>query len=626
EAVGVPVTVLQAEESVAVMSSILDLLPDREASLAALSFNARAELSFSGVTVFGDSLSDNAISNNSFVPGVLGPFIVPDTLRKYAQFISAPLGSPKDISKELFVILIGGNDGFVSAENNLNATRTITYSEEDVGAGTVAIIEWLVSYLQNHGSSGIKVSFADLHRVFGPIFADPSAFGFAAGSVTLCVVGTLNETGYSICSTDPTLQDKHVSWDSVHLTGPGHEVFKNTAYDALLETYASKSIATGAMATAVLNVSTPTPTAGEASMIVMKGQRPAHHLNDQKNSFHNPWDSFRVLGLRKTLAQFPSLLFGAPPIPKDIETRLKKQTPMWGLTTPGGPRSTSSEPKKIKSTWLGHACFLLELPAPETAERDPPCRMNELPPIDIIIISHNHHDHLDTATLTTLEKTHAPHIFAPLGNDAYFQSIGIPTDRTHIMDWWEARDVTVGLPSAADKVEAMFTVSCTPCQHLTGRGIFDRCKTLWASWVIEDRPAGASVQAPGVKCYFAGDTGYRAVRNAEEDDDPTLLEKLPVCPEFKRIGEKFEGFDLAFIPIGAYSPRDSMSPTHCAPKDSVRLFQDVKARRAIGMHWGTWVLTLEPVMDPPKVLEVECKKAGIPEGAFNICGLGETVF
>ncbi|KAG8853241.1 hypothetical protein FRB96_008325 [Tulasnella sp. 330] len=556
--------------------------------LAALSFNARADLSFSGVTVFGDSLSDNAISNNSFVPGVLGPFIVPDTLRKYAQFISAPLGSPKDISKELFVILIGGNDGFVSAENNLNATRTITYSEEDVGAGTVAIIEWLVSYLQNHGSSGIKVSFADLHRVFGPIFADPSAFGFAAGSVTLCVVGTLNETGYSICSTDPTLQDKHVSWDSVHLTGPGHEVFKNTAYDALLETY-----------------------------------------------------------------QFPSLLFGAPPIPKDIETRLKKQTPMWGLTTPGGPRSTSSEPKKIKSTWLGHACFLLELPAPETAERDPPCRMNELPPIDIIIISHNHHDHLDTATLTTLEKTHAPHIFAPLGNDAYFQSIGIPTDRTHIMDWWEARDVTVGLPSAADKVEAMFTVSCTPCQHLTGRGIFDRCKTLWASWVIEDRPAGASVQAPGVKCYFAGDTGYRAVRNAEEDDDPTLLEKLPVCPEFKRIGEKFEGFDLAFIPIGyvtyidlfetlstiaadasarivsynsAYSPRDSMSPTHCAPKDSVRLFQDVKARRAIGMHWGTWVLTLEPVMDPPKVLEVECKKAGIPEGAFNICGLGETVF
>ncbi|KAG8889892.1 hypothetical protein FRB98_002246 [Tulasnella sp. 332] len=394
--------------------------------------------------------------------------------------------------------------------------------------------------------------------------------------------------------------------------------FFSYPFSVLGPNFTSRGIATGAMATAVLNVSTPAPVDGETSMIVMKGQRPAHHLNDEKNSFHNPWDSFRLVKPRQMFTLLPSMLFGTPPIPKDIETQLNKQKPTWGLAKPDSPKSISSEPKKIKSTWLGHACFLLELPAPE----DPPCKMTDLPPIDIIVISHNHYDHLDTATLTTLEKIHAPHIFAPLGNDDYFKHISIPKDRTHIMDWWEARDVTVGLPSAAGKVEATFTVSCTPCQHFTGRGILDRFKTLWASWVIEDRPAGSSA---GVKCYFAGDTGYRAVRNAEEDDNDALLEKLPVCPEFKRIGEKFGGFDLAYIPIGAYNPREFMSPIHCAPKDSVRLFQDIKAKRAIGMHWGTWILTLEPVMDPPKMLEAECKKAGIPEGAFNVCGLGETV-
>ncbi|KAG9037754.1 hypothetical protein FRB95_004040 [Tulasnella sp. JGI-2019a] len=409
------------------------------------------------------------------------------------------------------------------------------------------------------------------------------------------------------------------------------------------------------MATAVLNVSTPAPVEGETSMVVMKDGRPAHHLNDHKNSFHNPWESFRKVPMTEMLPTIPKMLFSGPSIPKDIETQLKQQVPTWGLTTPSNLSSPSKDPKKIKSTWLGHACFLLELPAPDGAERgarilfdpvfshrcspfsfagparytNPPCKMSDLPPVDIIVISHNHYDHLDTHTLTTLEKSHAPHIFAPLGNDAYFKSIGIPEDRTHIMDWWEARDVKVALPSSSSggpTVEATFTVSCTPCQHFTGRGILDRFKTLWASWVIEDRPASTSPSAPGVKCYFAGDTGYRTVHSEKEDDDPVALEKLPVCPEFKRIGEKFGGFDLAYIPIGAYKPREFMSPIHCAPKDSVRVFQDIKAKRAIGMHWGTWVLTLEPVMDPPKMLAEECKKLGIPDSAFNVCGLGETVF
>lgn len=179
--------------------------------------------------------------------------------------------------------------------------------------------------------------------------------------------------------------------------------------------------------------------------------------------------------------------------------------------------------------------------------------MTDLPPIDVIVISHNHYDHLDTHTVTTLEQAHAPHFFAPLGNDYYFEGLGIPKERTHTLDWWEARDVTLGLPGGLGEtttiVEAKFAVTCTPSQHFTARGLTDRFKTLWASWAIEDQgahPAGKE----GVKCWFAGDTGYRFVPSNEVDADPVELAKFPVCPEFKRIGDRFGGFDLALIPIG----------------------------------------------------------------------------
>jgi N-acyl-phosphatidylethanolamine-hydrolysing phospholipase D len=234
------------------------------------------------------------------------------------------------------------------------------------------------------------------------------------------------------------------------------------------------------------------------------------------------------------------------------------------------------------------------------------------------------------------------------------------------MDWWESKHVEVDIPAATSDgptQTAAFDVTCTPCQHFTGRGIFDRFKSLWASWVVEEAASGqpgVQSDSTGVKLYFAGDTGYRSVPDGKNEDE------MPTCPVFSEIGERFGGFDFAMIPIGcvvfvsthdaedlimnvsfsAYLPRSFMSPIHCAPQDSVRIFKDIRAKRALGMHWGyarsllflvidtnltsgpssTWMLTTEEVTEPPKRLAEECKKAGIEEGAFEVCEIGQTMF
>ena len=167
---------------------------------------------------------------------------------------------------------------------------------------------------------------------------------------------------------------------------------------------------------------------------------------------------------------------------------------------------------------------------------------------------------MDTHTLRELSKRQRPPlIFAPLGNRPYFKGIGIADEQVHILDWWDSRRIEVEIPSSATQqteqtTKASFDITCTPAQHFTGRGLHDRFKTLWSSWavkeVISEPPNGqeqgesGSLQE-GVKVFFAGDTGYRSVRDGEDED------KVPQCPAFKEIGKRFGGFDLALIPIGS---------------------------------------------------------------------------
>lgn len=349
----------------------------------------------------------------------------------------------------------------------------------------------------------------------------------------------------------------------------------------------------------------------------------------------------------------------SPTIPKDLKTRLPVIKPTWGLSESGSLVAETRE--KIKATWLGHACFLVELPVrspdvgrgarilfdPVFSDRcspsqiigpkrftEPPCKISEIPEIDAIVISHNHYDHLDTHTITELMKRkRPPQIFAPLGNGPYFHSLGIKDELVHTLDWWEGRRVEINVKTELNDVQVKadaesaptssaklaFDVTCTPAQHFTGRGLHDRFRTLWASWAIQEAvPAESASTTKGVQVYFAGDTGYRAVRDGQDQD------AVPTCPAFKEIGERFGGFDFAMIPIGAYQPRDFMSPIHCSPHDSVAVFKDVRAKKALGMHWGTWVLTTEDVLEPPVLLAEERKKAGIADDDFVICDIGET--
>ncbi|OCH93534.1 N-acyl-phosphatidylethanolamine-hydrolyzing phospholipase D [Obba rivulosa] len=369
------------------------------------------------------------------------------------------------------------------------------------------------------------------------------------------------------------------------------------------------------------------------------GKRPAHHADDTQTRFLNPWPSWRDWTGTIALKLFTSVLFRAPKVPPDLLTTLPRQAPTWGV---------GSDPAALKATWLGHACYLVEFPTPQDATRglrvlfDPAlshrcspfqwmgpqrltstaCKTTEIPVIDAIVLSHNHYDHTDSSTLQTLYGMHKPHVFAALGNLPYLLSLDIPQDKIHTMDWWDARLLSVPLPPKVGStfVAASLKVTCTPAQHTAARGTFDKWRSLWASWAVEEIVDGAGTPSPaiGKKTWFAGDTGYRTIRNGEDED------KLPVCPAFAEIGRRFDGFDFAMIPIGAYAPRELFSNMHACPRDSVDIFKDVKAKKALAMHWGTWILTSEPILEPPELLKKECTKAGLQEGDFDVCALGET--
>ncbi|KAJ4376457.1 hypothetical protein N0V83_001741 [Neocucurbitaria cava] len=338
---------------------------------------------------------------------------------------------------------------------------------------------------------------------------------------------------------------------------------------------------------------------------------------------------------------------------------------------------TRSTPK-LRSTWLGHACYYIEYPSGLRVLFDPvfedccapiqlkglkrytppPCEIEDLPFVDVVVISHNHYDHLSYPTTQRIQKKFPEaHFFAPLGNKKWFESSGVPSDKCTELDWWESRDITLSVIKEAEKegrvasmsVSSSFaeeeggeknsrsnitaTITALPAQHLSARGPFDKCKTLWASWAVRSTPSSTTSPAPPAAAsnvYFAGDTGYRSVpasiATAPDVDDyaPEHLH-LPVCPAFSQIGTHHGPFDLGLIPIGAYAPREFFSNVHASPKDAVNILVDTKCRRALGMHWGTWVLTEEEVMEPPVKLREALRWKGVEEvGVFDVCDIGES--
>ena len=248
-------------------------------------------------------------------------------------------------------------------------------------------------------------------------------------------------------------------------------------------------------------------------------------------------------------------------------------------------------------TWIGHATVLVQykginvLTDPIFSERaspfsfmgprrsaPPSLTIDQLPPIDFVLISHNHYDHLDEYTVKTLGNRTT--WLVPLGYKEWFADLGVT--RVVEFDWWDRRDI------------AGAAISATPSQHWTGRGFNDRYQALWASWAVE---------IGGFKFWFAGDTGYDA-------------------RIFTEIGERCGPFDLALIPIGGYAPRWFMKNMHVNPEEAVAIHKDIRSRYSLGVHWGTFPLTAEPIDEPPRRLREAAKS--LQDSVFVAYPLGKT--
>jgi len=256
-------------------------------------------------------------------------------------------------------------------------------------------------------------------------------------------------------------------------------------------------------------------------------------------------------------------------------------------------------------TWIGHATVLIQhqginvLTDPIFSKfaspfsfagpariTQPALTPDSLPEIHAVVISHDHYDHLDTASIKALGDT--PTYYVPLGIKRWMVGKGISADRVVEMDWWDEATLTV------DDTDVLITA--TPSQHFSGRGVHDRNRTLWASW---------SIAWPDYHAWFGGDTGYNEF-------------------DFAEIGRHFGDIDFAIIPIGAYKPRDIMGPIHVNPAEAVRIHRDLNARHSMAIHWGAFRLAAEGVLTPAEDLASALAAAGISDNEFGTFAVGET--
>lgn len=275
------------------------------------------------------------------------------------------------------------------------------------------------------------------------------------------------------------------------------------------------------------------------------------------------------------------------------------------------------------------------------------CPIADLPFLDAVVISHSHYDHLSLPTVREIQRRFPDaHFFVGLGLASWFRDSGLANVTE--LDWWEDVEMTVKLggeeggkgkgegegesEGAEETTTITATISCLPSQHTSSRFGLDQDKTLWCSWGVKStgQPSPASPSSPPAvtkSVYFGGDTGYRWVPDLPptEDDHSEKYDHLPSNPDFKQIGDLRGPFDLGLLPIGAYAPRTMMSHMHADPFDAVDIFCDTRCRRAMAIHWGTWVLTTEPVMEPPEKLKEALRRKGLDEvGLFDICDIGES--
>ena len=313
---------------------------------------------------------------------------------------------------------------------------------------------------------------------------------------------------------------------------------------------------------------------------------PAHHVRD---GFRNPnpefrrpseWTRWSFIARRAWQSLASPRAFDAPRVPND------------GADL----RSAPSEPT---ITWVGHSTLLIQLDGlnvltdPQWSERagplswmgprrlgPPGLAFESLPKIDVVLISHDHFDHLDLPTVKRLAAAHDPLFLVPVGLRSWFADEGM--EHVTELDWWQSHE------------RAGVAFVCAPAQHFSQRSLWDRDRRLWASWVI----AGKSR-----RFYFGGDSGY--------------------FDGFKETGERLGPFDLAAIAIAAYQPPAIMQFTHTTPEQAVQASEDLRARVLLGIHWGTFDLADEPLGEPPERMLAEARRRGFSPDRAWIFKIGE---
>ncbi len=260
------------------------------------------------------------------------------------------------------------------------------------------------------------------------------------------------------------------------------------------------------------------------------------------------------------------------------------------------------------ATWVGHSTVLLQVGGlnivtdPMWSERafpvqwmgprrvmPPALPLDALPPLDLVLLSHSHYDHLDKATIRALARSHpAATWVVPLELGSYVHDFGVR--QVQELDWWG--EVRVG-----DAI-----VRATPARHFSARRFRDRNRTLWCGFALE---------VAGRRCWFAGDTAWH--------------------PEFGMIGERYGPFDLVLMPIGAYDPRWFMRIVHVDPEEAVQACVELHGAHAaaptplvLGLHWGTFRLTDEAMDEPPRRAREAWRAAGLPDDRLWIARFGET--
>jgi L-ascorbate metabolism protein UlaG (beta-lactamase superfamily) len=283
---------------------------------------------------------------------------------------------------------------------------------------------------------------------------------------------------------------------------------------------------------------------------------------------------------------------------KWMRTRQRTAWPSLVPLEPYPPPPAHVGPGQIAITFIGHSTFLIRTasrviitdPVFTTNAgpfgrmgpprvRPPAVRPADLPTVDVVLVSHNHYDHLQPSSLRLFRDT-ASYV-VPLGVGKFLPAA---SGKIHELDWWQTATV------------AGAGLTCVPAQHFSARTPWDRDRTLWCGFVV---------RVDGVTIYFAGDSGY--------------------SPQFAEIGARCPEIDVALIPIGAYEPRWFMSPVHMNPEEAVRAHLDVKTRVSIGMHFGTFQLTDEAIDEPLRALDRARQEHGVAKDAFRALGFGETI-